>query len=79
MLLTEAEARERWCPFARTYAVHETGAATHNRGYGKGKPEPDCLCLASACMAWRWMPGTFEPPLGYCGLAGSLGAERPPE
>lgn len=76
MLVTEEEAKAKWCPFARE---NDGGfrPTTVNRGIGE-----TCNCLASACMAWRrkW-PGipddatiTGSPTVvsahGYCGLAG---------
>ena len=68
-MLTEKQANEKWCPFARTLGTligHEsaeqedrviaTGAA--NRGYQMGLALHNCRCIASQCMAWRWL----EPP-----------------
>jgi hypothetical protein len=61
-MMTEEEAKTKWCPFMRT--PHALGP-TANR------------CIASECMAWRkWTPyySTIEPYVdegkGYCGLAG---------
>lgn len=73
MILTEAEAKTKWCPMA----------SYRNRG----GPQADskARCLASGCMAWRWLarkgpadieerknwpliPNTnAEEPVGYCG------------
>jgi hypothetical protein len=57
-MMTEADAKNRWCPFARSLR----GA---NRDI-EGGPDHACRCLASGCMAWRW----YGDDLGYCGLAG---------
>jgi hypothetical protein len=43
--MTEDEAREKWCPFAR-----ESG----DNGY------PASNCVASACMAWRRGPDLWR-------------------
>lgn len=83
-MLTEAEARERWCPFARVVGYvgnREKGILTPacNRTLDSEavpRVAPASKCLASACMAWRWAPDEFEPGelvklrRGYCGLAG---------
>lgn len=41
MLLTEEEARKKWCPFA-------------GEGRLMLGPSGDPRCIASECMAWRW-------------------------
>lgn len=46
---TEAEARELWCPFARS----DNGEFAPNRTY-QNEIQAGCNCLASACMAWEW-------------------------
>ena len=67
MLVTEEEAREKWCPFGRIpwfdgpmeerprYVV----MASVNRPSMKltgGKQQPNiCRCIASECMAWQWV------------------------
>lgn len=57
--MTEGEARQRWCPFARLMFVYGAGtgdvgavAGTVNRVLGS-IPENSC-CIASDCMAWVW-------------------------
>lgn len=85
MLLTEDEAKTKWCPHVRH--PDEVGG-TFNRG--RVEPLNDhehndgtlCNCIASACMAWRWADllhaGTVVKegrPIaamkGFCGLAGN--------
>jgi hypothetical protein len=67
--MTENEAREKWCPFARVSAYDHSP----NKDSG-GNIRPGAYCIASRCMAWRWDldtdPPTAEPTEGYCGLAG---------
>jgi hypothetical protein len=81
MMLTEAEARDRWCPFARAanfdHDAHLPAGSVPvviNRwGHGneRSRPHGDCMCLASRCMAWRWQGSEDRPERrGYCGLAG---------
>lgn len=76
---TEAEARGKWCPFARYVAY--AGEAAWNRYMDSGEqrilnPAPAC-CIASDCAAWRWEYPTNDPEArytdearGFCGLAG---------
>lgn len=83
MLLTEEQAREKWCPEARTaFQYREGGGGDHrdamvvaNRAENDA---PISNCIASSCMWWRW---SDEPQQvlarddkhrrGYCGLAGN--------
>ena len=67
MMVTEEQAKKRWCPHARviggtmsdTQAQADTpaGQAAHNR-IDTGPAQlsiPDAsACIASACMMWRW-------------------------
>jgi len=65
MIVSEKEAKTKWCPFVRTsYSLEEDGkalAAAINR-----TPDGGVSCIASECMAWR----KSTPISGYCGLAG---------
>lgn len=70
---TEQEARQKWCPFDRSYLMR-----TNEVDVG------ECHCVASDCMAWRWDVEIVPPPVdrhttiattkrsdkGKCGLAG---------
>ena len=44
MLMTEADAREKWCPFSRV--GEQASGATENR------PDGSYNCIASACSQW---------------------------
>lgn len=81
-MLTEAEAKERWCPFARV-VVRPTQEIS-----GRQVVFQDCVsinrfeeadpglpsgakCIGSQCMAWRWAAeGGYGGRPGFCGLAG---------
>ena len=84
--MTEDEAKQKWCPFARQASQFREGApdamVVANRSE---KDFPLGNCIASECMAWRWdsRVAKLEPhpdgdmclrwdsePRGYCGLAG---------
>ena len=83
-MMTEDEAKGKWCPFARVASAPGGSLATFatvNRG-GAGSRD-EVSCLGSACMAWRNEFGIkvdeetgliwadLKPTgRGYCGLAG---------
>lgn len=68
--VTEYEAKQRWCPFARVVVAQgrsltaKKPLASGNRVSGPLAPDgasredmtnPEASrCIASACMAWRW-------------------------
>lgn len=59
MIVTEEEAKTKWCPEVRS----------ENPG------EENMYCIGSACMAWRWNPTPAltqdrSATHGYCGKAG---------
>lgn len=63
MLLTEEDAKTKWCPFARVIAgAIEGKGGTVSPPYNRfaaletgSHPNPvDARCIASECMAWRW-------------------------
>ena len=71
--MTEAEAKQRWCPFAMTV----TRTTSANRMFGGTIDEKveeavreQTRCLGSECMAWRWVGEDDDYQGGYCGLAG---------
>lgn len=76
-MMTEDEAKTKWCPFARVWDGAPPGAAAVNRKNStpRSKPDADCLCIASGCAAWRWAKDyhmvATEFQDGHCGLAGS--------
>ena len=70
-MLTEKEARKKWCPFARVVSVVDRGttvaAASVNREFASGIADKDCLCIASDCMAWATYPSyTGDEERGTC-------------
>ncbi len=70
--MTRAEAREKWCPFARVATGATDGEviinaiATNRRSVGD--PSAGTLCIAERCMAWR-QSYDDDPTSGRCGLA----------
>ena len=71
-MLTEKEARTRWCPLVRV--GNEAGCNRSSNDFGA-----TAHCIGSACMAWR--TGVFAhqrnlpeqdrtPEVGYCGAFG---------
>lgn len=71
MLITEKQARTKWCPHAR---VVEVGDGELQGPFNRYHPNADAnfsgiaKCIASECMAWRQEDPDFAE--GYCGLAG---------
>lgn len=45
-MITEYDAKNRWCPFAR---LSEMGGTFNRCG-----PAANVECIGSQCMAWRW-------------------------
>lgn len=53
-MLTEEEARAKWCPFARVMSSAEGDGSNGNRCFDADMQNPKwARCIASACMAWR--------------------------
>ena len=63
MLLTESEAKTKWCPHVRIQFVGQAAnrigefnfriASAADREYFDNQ-QKDCNCIASACSQWRW-------------------------
>lgn len=55
-MITEDEARTKWCPFANVYVPYQNTGAAGNRGLSKDKGmqanEGSARCIASECMMW---------------------------
>jgi hypothetical protein len=72
MVLTEEEAKLRWCPEARVAMT--AGMAANRTAFGKGYANifEETRCLGSGCMLWRWQSlfrdGNSEAT-GFCGLS----------
>ncbi len=74
---SEAEAKAKWCPFARATTLVEDeevgiAAAIAANRTPDGYPDIGAPCLASGCMAWRWEFAPLDLDQtnwrGYCGL-----------
>ena len=65
MILTEEEARTKWCPMVRASAVAYVDGGTDdfdNRGKTTLTPKSAC-CIASECMMWQWANDENDEPL----------------
>lgn len=80
-MLTEEEAKTKWCPHVRVLASTDGAKAGVNMILTGDDLLPDrskSNCIASACMAWRWRrryaddakEAKISHVTGYCGLAG---------
>lgn len=74
-MMTEEQAKTKWCPLARDYCfADDSSAVTINRW--RGKPGVGSMCIGSECMAWQWAPGRPDNATsgeyfnGYCGAFG---------
>ncbi len=64
MILTEEEAKKKWCPMFRFMTDHGTYMTNRQPGFFD---EP--FCIASACMVWQWIDRLAgKVDTGYCGL-----------
>lgn len=57
MILTEEEAKQRWCPQARSVgSVLDAGNTNRiHAGYNRDHPSGNMpACIASSCLFWRW-------------------------
>lgn len=64
-MLTESEAKTKWCPFGKVITSGESGYVVGNRVVGELP-----LCLASDCAFWRWSHQDHNGiPTGFCGGA----------
>lgn len=53
-MLTEQDARQKWCPMVRNAAPSDSEAAgTAGNRYGGEATHPTHSCIASDCMMWR--------------------------
>ena len=62
-MMTEAEAKTKWCPFARVglvtdddggVAVNRSVEPVDKRTVSICSVYDETRCIAAACMAWRW-------------------------
>ncbi len=89
VILTEEQARAKWCPWVR-HVNAEMQACGNSMPFSDGVRGmgPTANCIASKCMAWRWGWEQEQLPPeritkeyaqlvpsdhGYCGLAGKIG------
>lgn len=80
-MITEKDAKELWCPFARAENIQkewdEAGTLRAIAFDGSNREDKKCRCIGSACMAWRWdgpkhdsQGIAYTKRHGRCGLAG---------
>lgn len=79
MMVTEDEARKKWCPHARLTSPSGDSRSWNRVMRATPGFEDYPHCIASECMAWRWDDRFEGAPAqwvgysdthGYCGLAG---------
>jgi hypothetical protein len=69
MLLTEKEAKGKWCRHSVLPIVkrgHGEIVGVENVAVNRfTNEETGARCIGSGCMAWRW--GNFSDTIGFCG------------
>lgn len=58
-MMTENEAKTKWCPMARFQGGNDKSAFNRFHGFMRDGL-PGLLCIGSDCMAWRAVPEQFE-------------------
>lgn len=74
-IMTEEEARTKWCPMARNAIAEDYGSQNRET---TGDMDRACCCLASDCACWMWYRSPEvcakmndgSQPTGGCGLGG---------
>lgn len=68
MILTEEEAKTKWCPMARIL-VGDMSITAINRD-GEDRVLSNARCIASECMLWERVLARDDkrPGIGRCGL-----------
>ena len=71
MIVTEDEARKKWCPFARQMSLVEDEVVGRSSSWNRTSGiQQNPKCIASECMAWTWWGiGGGSDRVGWCGLA----------
>lgn len=81
--MTEDEAKNKWCPFARVASLDDDreDVSARNRwsrdGETKWGPVAGAACIGSACMAWQWEQEANQPAL-LDWAHGDMAAPAPP-
>jgi hypothetical protein len=76
MVLTEDDAKTKWCPETRVaitagMAANRTASMSED-GRGYANIFEETRCLGSGCMLWRWQSLTSGPggqAIGFCSLS----------
>lgn len=56
MIMTEQEARDKWCPMSRSFGPH---GSSGNRNLDGSVQKAD-HCLGTGCPMWRWMMALMQ-------------------
>lgn len=78
MIVTEEDAKTKWCPMVRHIERQDSGESSNNRCFPVDDPKKTGIsnnvwnkCIGSHCMMWRRTNAVSAIDLrGYCGLAG---------
>lgn len=84
MLLTEEQAKSKWCPLSRELAGIQNAQGTAMGSFNRHPNSNIPACITTSCMSWRWATPKqvrdidlvtsdvvdLEPRRGYCGAFG---------
>lgn len=59
-MMTEDDAREKWCPLIRIHEEPSMGTEGSTYAYNRPEAMGGMTCIASDCMAWEWGEEEYE-------------------
>jgi len=72
MIVTEVEARTKWCPKSMASDAAEGTGQSYNRLWSENRTiiPAECRCVGSSCMWWVWLRANDKEAVGRMGSCG---------